>query len=172
MTIKFETERLLLAEVTLRDAAFFYRLLNTPKWIQFIGNRHINSVSAAKQYIENHILPSYATHGFGFYKMVLKTTKKNIGICGLVKRPSLENVDIGFAILPEYERKGYTYEAATATMKYAKTSLQLEKIVAITVLENEGSRKLLEKIGLHQKSKILVGKEELLLYTKYLDKDK
>jgi RimJ/RimL family protein N-acetyltransferase len=165
MKVIFETERLLLAEVNVDDAVFFYRLLNTPKWIKFIGNRHIDSVEKAEKYIQNLILPSYAKHGFGFYKMVLKESKKAIGICGLVKRPNLENVDIGFAILPKYERKGYTYEAAKAMMDYAKNKLQLEKIVAITVLENEGSRKLLEKIGLQQSNKILFGEEGLLLYS-------
>ena len=165
MKIIFETERLWLAKVSLDDSEFFYSLLNTPKWLKFIGNRHIYSVDAAEKYIQHLILPSYTKHGFGFYKMVLKEDKKAIGICGLVKRPNLENVDIGFAILPKYERKGYTYEAAKAMMVYAKSKLQLEKIVAITVLENEGSRKLLEKIGLQQSNKILVGEEELLLYS-------
>lgn len=165
MNVKFETERLLLAEADSNDSEFFYRLLNSPKWIKFIGNRHVKSVAMAKQYIEKYIITSYKTCGFGFYKMVLKTTNEAIGICGLVKRPSLEHVDIGFAILPQYERKGLMYEAATATMNYAKTELDLQKIVAITVEENQASRKLLEKIGLRQSKKILYDKEELLLYS-------
>ncbi|MGB1204505.1 MAG: GNAT family N-acetyltransferase [Chitinophagales bacterium] len=165
MKVIFETERLWLAEAALTDSAFFYELLNTPKWIEFIGNRHVNSIGLAEKYVKNHILPSYANHGFGFYKMVLKTTNVTIGICGLVKRPNLENVDIGFALLPKYERKGLMYEAAQATLSYAKTELKLSKVVAITVTENQASRNLLVKIGLHQAGTVLFGKETLLLYS-------
>ena len=95
--------------------------------------------------------------------MERKETSEPIGMCGLVNRESLENVDIGFALLPIYKRTGYTYEAAKATLTYAKETLQIEKIVAITDSENVASIKLLNKIGLQFEKEIQYDENETVL---------
>lgn len=143
-----ETKRLELQEIALGDAPFLFQLLNTPTWLQFIGDRGIKTMKDAENYAQNNMIASYQKNGFGLYLVKLKENKVSIGLCGLIKRPTLENVDIGFALMPEYEGKGYAYEAAAATMEYAQNKLSLTKIVAITVRENERSLKLLHKLGL------------------------
>ena len=158
-----ETERLCLREFTLNDAAFVQQLVNTPSWLEFIGDRNIRSLEASQNYIQNSLLQSYATNGFGLWLMELKETKIPIGMCGLVKRDSLEDIDIGFALLPEFGRKGYTYEAAKATMNYAKDTLNIQKIVAITDTKNVASIGLLNKIGLQFKKELQLSEDDTVL---------
>ena len=130
------------------DASFVYTLFNSPKWLQYIGDREIRSVDDAKAYIKENIMPSYTEMGFGFYKMCLKENGQTIGICGIVKRDYLDHVDIGYAILPQFEGKGYTSEAAKAMLEHGKYTLKLHPILAITAKDNLASQQLLNKIGL------------------------
>ncbi len=145
-----ETGRLVLEEATTADAVFFLQLMNTGTWLKYIGNRGIGSEELATAYIKNSLQASYKKHGYGLFKMTLKTSKTPIGICGFVKRAYLEHPDIGFAILPTYEGQGYAHEAALAIMKYGSEVLELETILGITTRENARSQKLLLKIGLRE----------------------
>ncbi len=166
-----ETERLIIAKVTLDDAAFFLELMNTPHWLKYIGDRNVKTLEAAREHLKKGILKSYKTDGFGFYKLLLKSeNNKVIGISGLVKRQQLDHVDIGFGFLPEYEGYGFGYESSVAVMSLAKDTFKLDKIVAITDPINKNSIKLLEKLGLKLEKKVDpfdTGKE-LLLFAKDL----
>lgn len=146
--MRVETTRLLLKNALLSDAGFFLRLMNSSNWLQFIGDRGIDSLLKAEDYIENNIKRSYRNFGFGLYVMCLKKTEIPIGICGFVKRDYLKNPDIGFAILPEFENEGYTSEAALEVIHYGKTHLKLDTILGVTTNENVGSKRILKKIGL------------------------
>jgi RimJ/RimL family protein N-acetyltransferase len=148
--IVLQTERLYLSELTTSDsdAAFMQELTNMTEWIQFIGDRNIKNLEDSKAYIKNRVMTSYEEFGFGFYKVSLKTDDTPIGICGIVKRSTLENVDIGYGFLTKYTRKGYAYEASKATLDYAMNDLNIKKIVAITSPNNDKSKRLLEKLGL------------------------
>lgn len=157
------TERLRLREFSLSDAEFILELVNTPSWIQYIGDRKIRTPGLAEAYIEENLQKSYAKNGFGLWLMELKETKEPIGMCGLVNRKSLDHVDIGFALLPAYERKGYTFEAAKATLAYAKDTLKIEKIVAITTATNAASIGLLNKIGLHFEKELELKENDTVL---------
>ena len=148
MKLILETERLLLRLLTTDDAKFIVKLVNTPGWIEFIGDMNIKTNEQAKIYLENGPLKSYVLNGFGLYMVELKIEKIQIGICGIIKRDLLENPDIGFAFLPEYTGKGLAFEIAKATMIYGGEKLRLSKIFAVTVSHNKDSIKLLEKIGL------------------------
>ena len=164
-----ETNRLLIVKVTLADAPFMLELLNTPNWIKYIGDRNVKTVEEAEAYLKNGILKSYKDSGFGFYKLLLKEEgNKVIGLSGLVKREQLDDVDIGFAMLPDYEGKGFGLESSLEIMKFAEYHLQLKKIVAIVTPTNQNSIKLLEKIGLSYEKTInpFDEEEELLLYAK------
>ncbi len=157
----------MLREFTLDDAEFIKRLLNSPGWLKYIGTRNIDSDESARAYISEKLMPSYSKNGFGFYMMETKNDNTPVGMCGLIKRDGLDDVDIGFALLPEYESKGYVYEAASATLAYAKDTLKLKRVAAITVQYNTSSIKLLEKIGMKFEKIIRLAddKEELMLYT-------
>ena len=144
-----ETERLTLREVSTDDADFILRLLNEPSFLRFIGDKGVRNLQDARQYILNGPIASYNQNGFGLYLVVLKSMNTSIGMCGLIKRETLTDVDIGFAFLPEFWNKGYALESATAVFSYGKDVLKLPRIVAITNKDNVTSGKLLEKLGLH-----------------------
>lgn len=166
-----ETSRLLISKFTIKDAPFFLELVNTPHWIKYIGDRGIKNIEQAEDKIKEGHLKSYREHGFGFYKLLLKEEDlKPIGTAGLIKRDSLDHVDIGFAMLPDYEGKGYGYESASEIMILAKKMFKLEKLVAITLPTNISSINLLEKLGMvYEKTvKPFDDDEELLLFAKTL----
>ncbi|GGZ84018.1 GNAT family N-acetyltransferase [Algibacter mikhailovii] len=166
-----ETSRLILTKFTLDDAPFFMELVNTPHWIKFIGDRNIRTLKDAEQKIKSGHFKSYKSYGFGFYKVLLKEeNNKAIGTCGLIKRDTLVDVDIGFAFLPNYESKGFGYESASAVMKLAKNTFNLKRLVAITNPENKKSIGLLEKLGLtfEKRIKPFEDDKELLLFAKKL----
>ena len=166
-----ETERLLISEITLDDASFLLELVNTPNWIKFIGDRHIKTLEQAEESIINNYIKSYQTNGFGFYKLQLKEENNiTIGTCGLLKRDTLDHVDIGFAMLPNFEGKGFGFESSQAVLNVAKEKFNLDKIVAITLPTNTNSIKLLEKLGLsfEKRVKPFEDDQELLLFAKVL----
>lgn len=147
MTI-LETERLNLRHFSVEDAPFILELLNEPSFIQNIADRGVRTLEDARNYLRNGPLASYDRYGFGLLAVVLKTTGVPIGMCGLIKRDNLPDVDIGFAFLPRYWGKGYAYEAAAAVLTYGREVHQLTRIVAIVLPSNTGSINVLQKLGL------------------------
>src|SRR5688572_13489165 len=143
-----ETERLILREFTTADAAFLLELLNAPNWLQFIGDRGVRTKKDAVTYILQKFIDSYKRLGFGFYLTQLKQEDVPIGMCGIIKRDYLEDVDIGFAFLPAFTGKGYAFEAASATLAFAKKQYNLNRIVAVTDADNLSSINLLKKLGM------------------------
>lgn len=165
-----ETPRLLLKEFTSEDSEFIIKLLNSPGWLKYIGSRSVKTKEDAVNYIQNRIRRSYLESGFGFYKIELRANGAKAGMCGLVKRASLDEVDIGFALLPEYENNGYAFEASEAVMNFAKEKLKLHRLAAITVPYNNSSVKLLEKLGMKFERTIHLpdDTEALMLFNKDL----
>ncbi len=142
-----ETDRLVLRRVTVDDSEFILELLNDPAWLRFIGDRGVRTLDGAREYILKSLVAMYERLGFGLYLTELKDGGLPIGICGLIKRDSLEDVDIGFAFLPEFRGAGYGVESASAVMAYGKNNFGLNRIVAITSPDNHDSARLLEKLG-------------------------
>jgi RimJ/RimL family protein N-acetyltransferase len=146
--IVLETARLSLRRMVAADAAFMLELLNEPGFLRNIGDRGVKSIDDARWYIANGPLKSYEERGFGLYVVELKEIGAPIGICGLIKRESLDDVDIGFAFLERYWRKGYGHEAAVAVMEHGRRAHGLRRIVAVAQPHNQGSIRILEKVGL------------------------
>ena len=142
-----ETDRLIVRRLTLDDAAFILELVNDPDWLRFIGDRHVHSLEEARTYLQNGPLAMYDRSGFGLYAVMLKGSDLPIGMCGLIKREGLIDVDLGFAYLPQYRAQGYGFEAAAAVMAYGRRTFGLKRMVAITSLDNVRSIQLLEKLG-------------------------
>jgi RimJ/RimL family protein N-acetyltransferase len=151
-----ETERLVLRPFTLGDAKFIIELVNTPGWLQFIGDRNIKTEDQARLYLRNGPMKSYDENGFGLALVELKADQTAIGMCGIIRRDTLENPDIGFAFLPSFEGMGMAFEIANATVEYAKNILKLPVVLAITMPENKRSIKLLEKIGFRYSRNIIL----------------
>lgn len=158
-----ETERLLLRHLSNDDAEFMLELLNDPSFIQNIGDRRIRSLEGARVYIKNGPVASYAQHGFGLYLVELKETGEPIGICGLIRREKLEDVDIGYAFLPRFWSKGYAFESAQAVKEYARAVIGLKRIVAITDPNNTGSIRVLEKIGMKFEKMVKLSDDDIEL---------
>ena len=165
MTKIIETERLLIREFDLDDVEFIVALLNSPAWLQYIGDRGVKNIEEAKSYLLNGHMESYRVNGFGLWMVELKDGSVPIGMCGLIKRDVLDDIDIGFAFLPQYIGKGYGYEAAAPTMAYAKKPLGLNRIVAITDPANIHSISLLKKLGMEfEKMVAPYNEKELMLF--------
>src|SRR5262249_17826093 len=107
-----DTARLKLRAAVPRDATFILRLLNEPSFLEFIGDRKVRTIADAERYIHERLIASYERNGFGLWIVERREAVGPIGICGLVKRDSLPDVDIGFAFLPEFWRRGYAFESA------------------------------------------------------------
>jgi RimJ/RimL family protein N-acetyltransferase len=166
-----ETNRLIVRRLSTEDAEFILKLLNEPSWLRFIGDKGVRTVEDARAYILNGPVEMYSRLGFGLYLVESKEEGLSIGMCGLIKRDALEDVDIGFAFFPEYWGKGYAYEAAAAVMSYAASVLGLNRVVAITSGDNDSSEKLLEKLGLRFEKMIKLSAEspEIKLFGTQLD---
>jgi len=162
MTI-LETERLILRHFSTDDAEFILELLNEPSFIQNIGNRGVRTLDDARSYIMRVPVASYEKNGFGLHLVLLKESGESIGMCGLIKRDKLEDVDIGYAFLPKFWSKGYAVEAAQAVKDYARDLVGLKRLVAITDPENEGSIRVLEKIGLTYEKMVRLSEDDIEL---------
>jgi [ribosomal protein S5]-alanine N-acetyltransferase len=143
-----ETERLILRWLSAEDAPFMLELVNDPAWLQFIGDRGVRTLEDARGYILNGPVAMYRRVGFGLYLVELKQSATPIGICGLIERVGLEDIDIGFAFLAAFCGQGYAYESASALMTYAQDTVGLNRVVAITAPDNQRSITLLTKLGL------------------------
>lgn len=143
-----ETERLILRTIDADDAAFYYELVNDPTWLEHIGDKGIRSVEGARSAILEGPCVMQQKYGHSLYVMERKADGKPLGLCGLIKRDTLPNVDIGYAIRPAYFGQGYTYEAAAAVVAYARDTLGLRRLMGITNPANVNSINLLAKLGL------------------------
>ena len=142
-----ETERLLLRELTVEDAPFIFKLVNEPSWLRFIGDRGVKNLGDARGYLLKGPIAMYQRHGFGLYLTALKQGDVPIGMCGLIKRDNLSDVDLGFALLPAFWGNGYAAEAARAALTIAHDRFALNRVVAIAAPDNESSIRLLEHVG-------------------------
>ena len=161
-----QTERLLLRWLDVRDSAFIFELVNEPSWLRYIGDRGVKTLQDAQRYIEDGPIEMYQRLGFGLYAVELKENGAPIGICGLIKRDALVDVDLGFAFLPRFWTKGYALESASAVMSYGRSALGLSRIVAIVSQDNHRSARLLEKLGFRLESSVSLQPDgdELKLY--------
>lgn len=143
-----QSKRLELRELDLHDAEFIFELLNEAPFLRFIGDKGVRTLADARDYLLKGPMDSYLRRGFGLYLTGLRDGGTPIGICGLVKRDVLEDVDVGFALLSRHCSRGYAVEAASAVLTYGMQALRLRRIVAITSPDNNASIAVLDKIGL------------------------
>ena len=162
----FATERLILRPTSVDDAEFLYQLMNTPKFLLYIGDRNVGSVQQAQAYIESNMLPQLQKRGFSAYTMITKAKHEKIGTCGLYDREGVDGIDLGFALLPPHEGMGYGYESSSRLIQAAFEEFALRELKAITTKTNTSSQRLLEKLGFEKVGvKTLPdGHEELFLY--------
>ena len=161
----YETERLILKPADLEDADFFLKLYNLPSFIKYIGDRNLRTREDAEKYIQNKFRPQLERSGFGNYVVIHKELNEKIGAVGIFERDGLDVLDIGFSFFPEFEGKGYAYDAAAHLKDIAKRDFGVSKLSAITSKDNYASQKLIGKLGLKfQKFVTLPDETEELMY--------
>lgn len=165
-----ETGRLRLRRLLVGDAEFVLRLLNEPSFIQHIGDKGVRTIDDARAYILNGPVASYEKLGFGLWLVEETASEAPAGICGLLKREVLADVDIGYAFLPEFWSRGYAFESASAVVSYAWNTLKLKRVVAVVNADNESSIRLLEKLGFHYERMVRLeaGTPEIKLFASNL----
>jgi RimJ/RimL family protein N-acetyltransferase len=161
MQSNYQTERLLLSELTRADVDFVFELVNTPLWIRFIGNRNINTSADSLAYVERLL----NNKSIRYWIVRLKDGEIPVGVITFIQRDYLDHPDIGFAFLPAYSKNGYAYEASLVVLNDVIKQGTHPYILATTIPENENSIRLLEKLGFNFAKEIKPEKETLLLYS-------
>lgn len=164
--IVIETERLNLRQFTPADASFVVELLNDPGFLKYIGDRNVRTTDDALKYIAEGPQASYEKHGFGLWVVEVKETGTPAGMCGLLKRDVLEDIDVGYAFLPQYRSSGYALESVRAVQRYAFNILDVTRLAAVVNADNDRSIRLLEKIGMHYERMVRLKEDqpEIRLY--------
>ena len=159
----FISKRLIIRPTSKQDAELVYELMNSPKFIKYVSDRNIDSINDASNYIKVKMLPQLYLMGYSRYTLINKSIGDKIGICGLYNRAGVDGIDIGFSILPHFERLGYAYESSSRLIKGAFEELEIK---AITNQDNISSKNLLKKLGFKLIGKTILPdeKEELLLF--------
>ena len=159
-----DTGRLELHPFTEDDAEFVLRLLNEPSFLHYIGDRGVRDLDSARRYIADGPMAGYARDGHGLMRVVRKADAETLGMCGVLKRDTLPDPDIGFSFFPAHWSQGYAFESAQAVMRHARQALGVGRVLAITSQDNESSMRLLGKLGFRFDKLVQMGPEELRLF--------
>ena len=166
---ELETPRLILRRLEFADAPFLVTLLNEPSFIQNIGDRGVRSIEDARRYLREGPMAMYDRYGFGLWHTA---TREGVpaGLCGLLKRDILPDVDVGYAFLPQFWGQGLAYEATAATLRHGAAKFGLKRVIGIVSEGNAGSIRVLEKLGLNFERMIVVreGEPPVRLYGRTL----
>jgi [ribosomal protein S5]-alanine N-acetyltransferase len=162
-----ETVRLRLRELEAADAPFILELLTDPDFCANVGDRGVHDLESARRYIEESAGASYRAHGFGLWLIERSTDARTLGLCGLLRRDSHPDTELGFALLPHARGQGYALEAASATLEVARMRFALERLVAITAPLNSASIRLLEHLAFRYECMVrFTGDGESRLYVR------
>lgn len=156
-----ETERLVIRPLSLNDAEFILELLNSKGWIEYIGDRKIVDLNGAQEYIKKIL----ENENYYYNVFEIKETNVPIGIVTFLYRKEFDFPDIGYAMLPNFEKKGYAFEATKHYLAHVQNKKSIKKVIAITLPGNSNSISLLEKLGLKQESSFFEDQTQLSLYS-------
>lgn len=154
------TDRLQLELLRPEDHIFMHALVNTPGWIEFIGDRNVHSQEDALAYIDRILNTEH------LYYWVIRTRRGTpIGVVSFLKRHYLEHFDIGFALLPDFQGYGYAYEAATGILEMVSAYPEYQPVLATILPHNVESIKVLVNLGLRFEREMEVGSEVFHIYS-------
>lgn len=171
MSRVLETERLRLRPLTFADDAFILKLLNDPSFLMYIGDKEVRTLADARRYMADGPMASHLLHGFGLDCVELKQTGEPAGLCGLLKRPALDDADVGYAFLPEFWSRGYAREAVRSVLKDARQRLRLRQVAAVVDGRNVKSVRLLESLAFRFQRMVALheGDDEVQLFLHRFD---
>ena len=150
------TERLILRQIGVADLDPHLVLLNTPAVMQHLGGVQPREVIAAKHAASR---ASFAAHGFGFMIAEERATGEIVAHCGLRHvahplAPNPEDFEIGWVVREDRWRRGYAFEAMRAVIDWGFRTHGAPRIVAITIENNVGSWRLMEKLGMDRRREL------------------
>jgi RimJ/RimL family protein N-acetyltransferase len=165
---KYETERLILNPTSVKDAEFVLELMNTPKWLKYIGDRGVKTLQDAEKYIEANYVVQRKRLGFSTYTVISKKDREKLGLVGLYDREGISGIDLGFAFLEKYEGQGYAQESSEKLLNLAYEEFGISELKAITNTDNIASQKLLKRLGFKEigLTKLSKEKDQVLLFLK------
>jgi ribosomal-protein-alanine N-acetyltransferase len=145
---ELETPRLVLRRFVFDDAPFVLGLLNEPSFIENIGDKGVRTLEDAERYLRDGPMAMYERYGFGLWHTARKSDGAAVGMCGLLRRDTLPDADVGYAYLPAFWGQGYAFEAAEATLRHGARKFGLQRVLGVVSPGNAGSIRVLEKLGL------------------------
>jgi RimJ/RimL family protein N-acetyltransferase len=157
-----DADKIFLKSLSQDDALFMYQLMNTSDWLEFIGNRNIKTVADATDYIkqvENN-------KDLNFWVIQSKSELKRVGVITIIKKPYLNYPDIGFAMLPEFYKRGFGFDGASIMLNYYFSDFNFMKILAISLKHNIPSIGLLIKLGFEFDKEIIHEGQTMNVYSK------
>lgn len=150
---RLTTDRLLLRPLTLEDAGALNRLNADPQVMRYIGPLQ-DSVEKTRRYLMDGPMADYHKYGFGRHAMLHRASGEFIGFCGLKYLPELDEVDVGYRLLPAYWGQGLVTEAARETMRFGREDLGLKRIIGLAMPDNQASIRVLEKLGMQYEKQV------------------
>lgn len=156
----FTTDQLILQKISTDNSAFILELVNTPGWLEFIGDKNIHDLDAALDYVTSII----KNEKVAYWVVYLKEKQVPIGLISLIKRDYLSHYDLGFAFMPDLIGKGYAYEATYSVLNYLINTPEYATLLAITNVSNNKSQSLLKRLGYKHQNTITEDNELLELF--------
>jgi RimJ/RimL family protein N-acetyltransferase len=145
LSLPLTTERLLLRPATIDDLEVWHAIARDAEEAWFGETSATLDESRAK--LERHIEHQHR-YGFALWAVELRSTGEVIGITGLTHLKDGPEIEVGYRFLRSCWGCGYATEAANASLAFGLGELGLERIVAVTMPDNAGSRRVMEKCGL------------------------
>jgi RimJ/RimL family protein N-acetyltransferase len=149
----FETERCWLRPFHPEDAEGVYNLNLHPDILVHTTDPPFESIAAAEAFIKAY--KAYEEFGFGRWAVILKSTNKFAGWCGLKFILSENEVDIGYRFLPEEWGKGFAVETAAVCIRAGIHEFGLRRIVARIHKDNFRSVRVAEKLGMQYEKDLM-----------------
>ena len=153
MKIFVETDRMILREILPTDIEGMYELDSDPEVHKYLGNKPATNMLEIVNIID-FIRQQYIDNGIGRWAIIDKKTSEFIGWTGLKYVTDETNkhknyYDLGYRLIKKYWGQGIAIETAIASLKYAFDKLNVSEIYAMANCNNEGSNKILKKVGLN-----------------------
>lgn len=158
-----ETDRCIIREMAEKDLDAVYEVYAAPSITKYMEGLYENREEEL-EYTRSYIQNAYRFWGYGTWVIERKEDHKVIGRVGFNLRDGYEEVELGFVIMEEEQRKGYAYECCKAVLELGKEEYEFEKVQTLVKEGNEASINLCKKLGFEFQGKVKEGKEEYLRF--------
>lgn len=149
-----DTERLQIRETTVDDIDDFYKIYKDPVITAYMEPL-FEDPDEERAYQEMYIKNVYGLYGYGVWTVIEKKSGKIIGRAGVAPREGCVEPELGFVIGKEWQGQGYAKEACEAVLRYVADEFDIKQVIAVVHKDNQASRRLCQKLGFKQDSRVL-----------------